>query len=59
MYIKSNRKNDDADGPGILKSIFSERTAEVHVYRKLLFDADDPCIFKAIFSDKTAEVHAL
>ena len=59
MYIKRNRKNDDAGGPGILKAIFSERTAEVHVYRKLLFDADGPCIFKAIFSDKTAEVHAL
>ena len=44
-------------GPGIFKAIFSDRTAEVHVYQKLLFDAGCSDIFKAISSDRTAEVH--
>ena len=43
--------------PDIFKVIFSDRTAEVHEYQKLLFDAGGPDIFKAIFSHKTAEVH--
>ena len=47
----------DAGDPGIVKAIYSDRTAEVHVYRKLLFDAGGPDIFKAIFSDSSAEVH--
>ena len=46
-----------ADGPGIFKARFSDRTAEVHVYQKLLFDVGGPGIFKARFSDRTAEVH--
>ena len=36
MYIKTAL---DADDPGISIAILSERTAEVHVYQKLLFDA--------------------
>ena len=54
MYLKTAH---DADDPGISKAIFSDRTAEVHVYQKLLFDAGVQGIFKAIFSDRTAEVH--
>ena len=54
MYIKTAL---DADDPGISKAIFSDRTAEVHAYQKLLFDAGVQGIFKAGFSDRTAEVH--
>ena len=54
MYIKTAL---DADDPGISKAIFSDRTAEVHVYQKLLFDAGVQAIFKARFSDRTAEVY--
>ena len=41
----------------MFKAIFSDRRAEVHVYKKLFFDADGLDIFKAIFSYRTGKVH--
>ena len=54
MYIKTALR---CGCPGIFKAIFSDRTAEVHVYQNLLLDAGGPDIVKAIFSDRTTEVH--
>ena len=41
----------------MVQAIFSDRTAEVHIYKKLLFVSGGVGIFKAIFSNRTAEVH--
>ena len=57
QYSVKEQIHTYSDGPGIFKARFSERTAEVLVYQKLLFDVGGPAIFKAIFSDRTAEVH--
>ena len=43
----------------ICKAIFSDRTAEVHVYQTLLSDSGGPDVIKVIFSERTAEVHVL